>query len=153
MDKIKSIKISIRVTTVFMVLLLIFVIALPWMISWYVETMGRSQTLAATVLVTCYPCAPFAGAALLFLRKLLKNVLTIGLLNEKNFSLLKKITVCCIIISAVTLIAGKFYMPFFIVSATFIFLALLLFGLRAALYVTVGDYKTAEESSKDFETP
>jgi len=141
MDKIKSIKIAIWVTVVFMFLLGVFIIGLPWMITWYVEKMGRSQSLAATVLITCYPCAPFAAGSLIFLRKLLKNVLEIGLLKEENFKLLKKIMICCIIISAITLVAGKFYMPFLIVSATFIFLALLLFGLRAALYVTVKEEK------------
>lgn len=136
MDKVKSIKIAIVVTAVFMALLGVFIVCLPWMVTWYVETMGRSAKLAATVLVSCYTCAPFAGCALFFLRKLLKNVLNIGLLNEMNFSLLKKITICCLIISCVTVVAGKFYMPFFLVSATFVFVALLLFGLRAALYVT-----------------
>ncbi len=136
MDKIKSIKIAITVTTVFLFLLGAFIVGLPWMVSWYVERMGRSQTLAATVLVTCYPCAPFASGALIFLRKLLKNVLKIGLLREENFLLLKKIMICCIIIALITVVAGKFYMPFFLVSATFTFVALLLFGLRAALYVT-----------------
>ncbi len=139
MDKIKSIKLSITVTNIFLVLLLIFTVCLPWMVSWYVETMRRSASLAATVLVTCYPCTPFAAAALIFLRKLLKNVLQKGLLREENFSLMKKITVCCIIIAAITLIAGNFYFPFFLVSATFIFVALLLFSLRAALYVTVNE--------------
>ena len=136
MDKIKSIKIAIAVTTVFMFLLGAFIVGLPWMISWYVEKMGRSQTLAATVLVTCYPCAPFAAGALIFLRKLLKNVFKIGLLREENFLLLKKIMICWIIIALITVVAGKFYMPFFLVSATFTVVALLLFGLRAALYVT-----------------
>ena len=137
MDKIKSIKISIAVTNIFLIILVVFSVALPWMVSWYVEKMHRSATLATTVLVTCYPCAPFAGACLVFLRKLLKNVLKSGLLLEENFKLMKKIIFCCIIIAAITLVAGKFYMPFFIVSATFTFVALLLFGLRAALYVTV----------------
>lgn len=136
MDKIKSIKIAIAVTNIFLCILVVFSVALPWMVSWYVETMNRSVSLAATVLVTCYPCAPFAGACLIFLRKLLKGVLKNGLMREENFSLLKKITVCCIIIAVITLIAGKFYLPFLIVSATFTFVALLLFGLRAALYVT-----------------
>ena len=136
MDKIKSIKISIIVTNIFIVLLGIFVVGLPWMVTWYVEKMGRSTTLAATVLITCYPCAPFVATILVFLRKLLKRVLTVGLLNEENFTIIKKIVVCCIIVAAITLVAGIFYMPFYLVGATFVFIALLLFALRAALYVT-----------------
>ncbi len=137
MDKIKSVKISIAVTNVFLVVLIVFSLFLPFMISWYVETMKRSESLAAIVLVTCYPCAPFVGAILIFLRKMLKNVLTKGLINDENTALLKKITVCCIIIAAITAVAGGFYMPFIIVSATFAFVALLTFAFRAAICITL----------------
>lgn len=138
MDKIKSIKASIVLIDIFLVVLIIFAIGLPWMVSWYVETMKRSATLAATVLVTCYPCAPFAGAILVFLKKLLKNTLKGGMICEENIKLLKKITVCCGIIAIITFVAGKFYLPFLIVGATFAFVALLIFALRAALCITAG---------------
>ena len=137
-DKIKSIKFSIILTNIFFVLLIVFCLFLPWAVSWYVENMKRQATLAAVVMSTCYPCAPFAGAILIFLKKILNNTLKSGLLIEENMKLLKKITICCIIIAVITVISGKFYMPFLIVSATFTFLGLLVFALRAALGVTKG---------------
>ncbi len=100
------------------------------MVSWYAEVMQRSTTLATTILVTCYPCAPFAAALLIYLRKLLKNVLAQNIFTDTNISILKKMYICCIIIAVITLIAGNFYMPFLIVGATFAFLALLLFSLK-----------------------
>lgn len=103
------------------------------MVTWYVETMHRSQSLPATVLVTCYPCVPFAAAALLLLRRLIKAVSEKGIFSEAVTDCLWKITVCCIAISVITLIAGKFYFPFLIVGATFAFLALLVFSFRSIL--------------------
>ena len=37
---------------------------------------------------------------------------------------------CCFIIAVITLVAGKFYLPFFIVGGTFAFLGLLVYSLR-----------------------
>lgn len=130
MKKINSIKLSIIITDIFFTILILFSIALPWLVSWYAEIMQRSATLATTVLVTCYPCAPFAGALLIFLRKLLKNTAKESAFCEANITLLKRMIICCIVISVITLIAGNFYMPFLIVGATFAFLSLLLFSLR-----------------------
>ncbi len=126
----KAIKISLWVTNIFFAILVIFSACLPWMVSWYVEVMHRSQTLATTILVTCYPCAPIAAALLLFLRKLIKNTQKEALISEKNITQLKKMSFCCIFIAIITLIAGKFYLPFLIVGATFAFLSLLLFTLK-----------------------
>lgn len=130
MKKINPIKLAIIITDIFFAILIFFSVALPWMVSWYVEIKQRSTTLATTVLVTCYPCAPFAAALLVYLRRLLKNTLAGDVFADSSISVLSKMVVCCGIISVITLIAGKFYMPFLIVGATFAFLALLLFSLK-----------------------
>jgi len=130
MKKINGLKASLIITDIFFVILIIFTVGLPWMVSWYAEVMQRSATLATTILVTCYPCAPFAGALLLYLRRLLKNCTMGNIFTDANILVFTKMYICCIIISVITLIAGNFYMPFLIVGATFAFLALLLFSLK-----------------------
>ena len=130
MKKIDALKLSVIITDIFMVVLVCFCIALPWFITWYAEVMNRSATLAATVMITCYPCAPFAFCLLFFLRKLLKNAIADRIFNNTNIAIFKKMIICCMVISIITLIAGKFYMPFLIVGSTFAFLSLLLFSLR-----------------------
>ena len=132
MDKIKSIKLSIFLTHIFFWLLIAFTIALPKAVVWYVETMGREKSLPTTIMVTCYPCVPFAAASLICLRRLLRNVLRDNLFSDSSIRYLSYISVFCLIIALITIIAGKFYLPFFIVSATFTFLALLVFALRSA---------------------
>lgn len=131
MGNIKLIKLSIIFTNIFLCILAIFTIALPWAVTWYVETMGRSQSLPTTVMVTCYPCVPFAAASLVNLKRILKSVLNGELINSENINYLFNIAVCCLIISVITLIAGGFYLPFYIVGTTFAFVSLLLFTLRS----------------------
>ena len=135
LKKINTLKLAIIITKVFFVFLIGFCIGLPWLISWYAEVMHRSATLAATVMLTCYPCAPFAGALLIFLQKLLKNVMANEIFCEANLNIFKKMFICCVVISLITLIAGKFYMPFLLVGATFAFLSLLLLSLKGIIEV------------------
>lgn len=57
----KVIKLCRILTEVSIALLIIITVFLPFGISWYVETMHRSQTLPATVMVTCYPLRALCG--------------------------------------------------------------------------------------------
>ena len=145
MNKLKSIKILNMVISIFLGLLVAFVIGLPWIISWYVDTMHRSESLAATVLITCYPCAPFAAAALVSLKKLLNVSAKKGPCDKECSDLLFRIAVCCIVIAVITVIAGKFYMPFWIVCATFTFVTLLVMTLRTMLYSENEEIEDGEE--------
>lgn len=129
----KTLKAAIILTTLFICILVLLIIALPMLVTWYVEIKGRSASLPTTILVTCYPCAPFTGIALLSLRKLLKNALEDEIFSDSSIRCLKYICVACTLISLITLIAGRYYLPFYIVGATFAFLALLAFSFMGVL--------------------
>lgn len=131
MDKYKSLKAAVIITDIFIVLLIAMAIALPWLVTWYVEVVGRSASLPTTIMVTCYPCAPFAGATLMYLRRLLKYALKSDIFSCRSIKCLRRISICCFIIAVITLFAGRYYLPFYIVGATFAFLALLVFALKA----------------------
>lgn len=126
----KALKLSIIFTNIFILLLAICAVALPWMVTWYVETMGRSPKLPAIIMVTCYPCVPLAGAILIYLRRMLKNISKDMLFHTDTVSCFTRISTFCLLISAVTLIAGRFYLPFFIVGVAFAFFALLVFVFK-----------------------
>ncbi len=130
MKKINSIKFSIILTDIFILLIFAITIALPLLVTWYVETANRLESLATTIMVTCYPCAPFTVLSLLYLRKLLKNFDNKNFSTERNVKYLKYMSLCCVIIAIITLIAGRYYLPFYLVAGTFLFLALLIFVLR-----------------------
>ncbi len=141
MKKVSPIKISLIITDIFLFILIVFSIALPWMVTWYAEVMKRSASLATTVLITCYPCVPFAAATLIFLHKLLKNASDNGLFNNNSIAILKKITLCTLSIAVITLVAGNFYMPFFLVAATFAFVSLLSFSFRGLILKEISENK------------
>lgn len=130
MKKANSIKFSLMLTDIFLCLLVLVALSLPFLVTWYVEYTGRLESLATTIMVTCYPCAPFTGLALFYLRKVLKNVQKGEYSNPENVKSLKYMSLCCIMVALITLIAGRFYLPFFLVAGTFLFLALLIFVFR-----------------------
>lgn len=121
----KSAKISLVITYVCMVLLVVLTIGLPYGISWYVEVKGRSADLAATVMLTCYPCVPFAAVALFSLRRFLKNLIKDTLFKGRNLRDLIYISLCCVCSGIIMLIAGIFYMPFYISGGAAMFCALI----------------------------
>lgn len=127
----KSLKFCLILTDIFICVLIIVAALLPFGVSWYVEVKHRSQTLASTIMVTCYPCAPFLGFALLKLRKILKAVLSGGFPSDRVSHDFRVICYCCLIIALITLIAGRYYLPFYIVCGTFLFLSLLIYIFNA----------------------
>lgn len=133
MEKYKHIRISILLIDICFFLLAVFVVTLPFIITWYAEVMGRGPNLATTVMVTCYPCVPFGWAILLSIRRFLKHTLKGLLFSQYCVDQLKNSCICCVIIAAIMIIAGNFYMPFFIVGGTFMFLSLISFSLRAVI--------------------
>ena len=126
----KVLKISYFLTDIFIVLLVVCTVSLPWIVTWYVETMGRSQKLPAIIMVTCYPCVPFAGAILLYLRRLIKNISKDMLFHKDSIGYFGKISAFCLVISIITIIAGRFYLPFLIMGISFAFFSLLVFVFR-----------------------
>ncbi|MBQ1988948.1 MAG: DUF2975 domain-containing protein [Clostridia bacterium] len=129
----KSLKAAIILTYIFMAILVVLVIALPMLVTWYVEIRGKSASLPTTMMVTCYPCAPFTGISLFCLKKPLKNAINDELFSLSSIRCLKYIAVSCAVITVITLIAGRYYLPFYIVGATFAFLGLLAFSFMAVL--------------------
>ena len=110
----KSAKLSLFVTYVFMAALLLCVIFLPMVVTWYVEVRGRDQTLPTTIMLTCYPLVPFAAIVLLSLRRLLINLLSGLVIGEQNIKMLKRISICCLAAGLILIFVGHRYMPFYI---------------------------------------
>ena len=134
----KALRLCLILTDIFVCTLVILAVLLPFCVSWYVEVMHRSQSLPATIMVTCYPCAPILGIALVQLRKIIKRISADNIFCSDNSLGFKIIAACCLVIAVITLIAGRFYLPFYIVGGTFIFLALVAYTMRA-VFLTLSD--------------
>lgn len=116
-----SVKFTLIITYLLMLALVVFIVALPFVTTWYVEKMGRPADLAIVTMLSCYPCVPFAAVSLISLSKLLKNILRGDILDNKNLVLLKRIGFSCLFAGCIMIIAGFFYKPFFISGASAIF--------------------------------
>jgi len=146
----KSLRIAHIITDLFFVILILLAIALPFLVTWYVEYKGRSESLFTTILVTCYPCVPFVGASLLYLRRLIKNARNDHTFSPSSVRCLKNISACFIIIALITLIAGRYYLPFYIVGITFAFLSVLIHAIKT-IFMTVKEPQTEPESEPETE--
>ena len=93
---------------------------------WYIEVTGKTQALKAVLITVCYCCLPFAAAALLTLRLLLKNILKSEVFVSQNVKFLRILSWCCVTVALIALASGYFYLPFYIVGTAAGFFALIL---------------------------
>ncbi len=140
----KSIKVSLILTYIFMFLLIAGIISLPWLVQWYVEICHRKPGLPTTIMLTCYPCVPFAAVCLWSLRTFLKNLLDDKINTLQNVSMLNRISWCCFGIMAIMLISGRFYLPFYVCAICAAFLGLILRIVKNLFHIQI-----EKEKSKD----
>ncbi len=112
----KSLKLSLIIIDISMVILLALSISFPWLVTWFVEVRGKSAGFSTVVMLTCYPCVPFAAVSLISLRRLIKNCIAGLVFGDQNVRALSAVAICCLSGAVITLIAGKFYMPFYLIS-------------------------------------
>lgn len=141
------VRVSLYLVYLFSVILIAVSVALPFIVTWYVEERGRDQTLPATIMLTCYPCLPFAAAILISLRRLLNNVLSGLILGDKNLSLLRAISICCFAITAITVAAGRQYLPFYIAAAAAAACGLTFFIVKSLFGVLLSERREKELKS------
>lgn len=120
----KSINLSLFITYLFMLILVAMIFLMPWMVSWYVETMGRDENLPTFIMVAFYPCVPFCAITLWSLRNFLINVKKNEIFEQKNVRHTRVISNCCMIVALITFVGGFYYNPFYLVclAAAFFFL-------------------------------
>lgn len=126
----KSVILSLILTYVFMILLVIGMIALPMLVTWYVEYKGREASLPTTIMLTLYPCAPFAAVWLWSLRNVIKGVLDGTTFSVKTAKELKKICWCSFGIMAIMIFSGQYYLPFFVCAMCAGFIGLILMVIK-----------------------
>ena len=147
-------KILLHITHLFILILAVMTLTLPFLVTWYVETMGRSPDLATVVMVTCYPCVPLGFITLVSMRKLLKSLATGNPRDPQNLTHLNKIATCCLAAGVVMFIAGFFYMPFFIAAAAAVTCSLFAAAMRsmlAAFYVCKDCDDKKENTTEEIE--
>ena len=140
----RTVKLSLYMLYIFAAILALSALSLPFLVTWYVETMGRDATLPATIMLTCYPCLPFAVIALLSLRKMLNNMLAGLVLGDKNISCLRSASLCCFAITAITVAAGRLYKPFFILALSAAACGFSFFVAKSIIEMLLGEQRRKE---------
>lgn len=146
----KSVRFSLILTYIFLGLLVVGIIGLPFLVEWYVGYFGRSPYLPATIMITCYPCVPFAATILWSLRKVLLNIENGRSVCMANCLLLRRISWCCFVIMALMLFSGHRYLPFYVCAICTAFMGLILRVVEDILSSHIA--KNIEES-KNTEEP
>ncbi len=125
----KSTKLTLLITYAFMALLaVLMVVAIPGA-RWFFGEIVRQSTIKI-MLTAFYVCCPAAWFALIFIMKILKNILSETVFTKDTVSYLRRLSWCCGFVAVVCAIAGLFYKPLLIFALGAAFMMLILRVLK-----------------------
>ena len=122
----KSVILSSICTKIAIVLVIAAAIAMPKLVSTYVEYTGKNTEIVQSLLLTIYACAIPGLLSLLCLDRLLANIRRGDVFSEKNIKLLRALSWCSFTVSVILFISGFYYILFVIVAVCAAFLGLIL---------------------------
>ncbi len=126
----KSVQLTLLLTDFIILAVAAAAVGLPWLTEWYITSMKRPEDLRTVILTVCYACLPAAAAALYSLRRLLKNIIKGETFVKSNVRHLRLLSWYCAAVSLITLAAGYFYLPFYIIGTAAGFFMLILRVLK-----------------------
>ena len=125
-NRTKSVILSSICTKVAVVLVIIAVFAMPYLIPIYVTFTGKNPDIIQSLLVTVYAAALPGLVSLICLDRLLLNLRREEVFAEKNVKLLRVLSWCSFVFSAIMFISGFYYILFVIIAVCAAFLGLIL---------------------------
>ena len=105
----RSLVLSRIMITVFLALLAVGSLGLPWLLRWYVGYAGKAMTILLPVMISLWACAVPAFIALIQLAKMLKNIALDRVFVPQNVAALRVISWCCFAVSLVFLCFFFYY--------------------------------------------
>ncbi len=125
----KSTKLTLYITYAFMALLaVLMVVAVPGA-RWFFGDIVRDSTVRI-MLTAFYVCCPAGWLALIFIMKILKNILAETVFTAKTVACLRYLSWCCAFVAIACAVCGLFYMPLFIFAFGAAFMMLILRVLK-----------------------
>ena len=140
----RSARLTLYLTYIITAAVIAGAVTLPWLTDWYITTAKRNPSLRTVILTVCYICLPFALAALYSVIKLLKNILSGEVFMTANVRHLRLLSWYCGGVSAVTLITGYLYLPFYIIGVAAVFFMLILRVIKNVFAAAI-EIKTENE--------
>ncbi|MBQ7295489.1 MAG: DUF2975 domain-containing protein [Clostridia bacterium] len=125
----KSTKLTLYITYAFMALLgILMIVAIPGA-GWFFGDIVRESTIRI-MLTAFYVCCPAGWLALIFIMKILRNILKETVFTSTTVSYLRYLSWCCAFVAIAAAVCGLFYMPLFIFSFGAAFMTLILRVLK-----------------------
>lgn len=125
-------------------LLVVWLFTFPTFFNWfYVIYHGlgseytRTHEVIKIVVPTFYCCAPFAGASLFMLIRLLLNILQDKVYENSNVNYLRFISYCCYACFIITIITGVKYFPLLIIAFAMVVVGTLLRVVKNVMQTAV----------------
>ena len=140
----KSARLTLCLTFFILIAVAAAVATLPWLTDSYIRKTGRKEELRTVIMTVCYICLPAALAALYSLIRLLKNILDGEIFIQGNVLHLRLLSWYCGAVSLITLAAGYFYLPFYLVGLAAIFFTLILRVIKNVFAAAI-EIKTENE--------
>lgn len=98
-------------TWVLMAILVAMLFLVPVLLNWYAEFRFLTEVGWWTICITFYVCAAVTAPALLWIDRLLGNILKQQVFTAENVGLLRGVRWCCGIISLLCIVPGVIYRP------------------------------------------
>ena len=140
----KSVKLSIAVCFILSAVLVLLMAFGPMVFKLYMTAYrgflpdgDAMRHLSVTFALCFYPSAIFAGIILYSLLKLLFNIKGGQVFITQNATLLRVVSWCCFVISAITFVGAFFYMPFGFVALAGGFVGMMLRVLKNVMQSAV----------------
>lgn len=140
----KSARLTLCLTFLILIAVMAAAVTLPCLTDWYIRKTGRKEDLREVIMTVCYICLPAALAALYSLIRLLKNILDGEIFIQGNVLHLRLLSWYCGAVSLITLAAGYFYLPFYLVGLAAIFFTLILRVIKNVFAAAI-EIKTENE--------
>lgn len=122
----KSVRLSSICTKIAMVLVIGAAFVIPELIPTYVNYTGKNPEISQSLLITVYLCILPAMVSLICLDRLLFNIRREEVFVEKNVKILRALSWCSFVVSAILFISGFYYILFVIIAICAAFLGMIL---------------------------
>ena len=119
-------RVTLWVNRLIFALVILLLPALPFLLRWYCTYTRLPMSTFYVLIIGFYCCAVFILSALDAMEHLLRNILSGNVFIRDNVRSIRRIQLCCGIISLICLPAAIFYAPlwFMVIIMTFLFLVI-----------------------------
>lgn len=107
----RSASLTLWANRILMLILMFLACTMPFFLRWYNRYRPLEEATNLILLIAFYICIPIALFALYNLEKLLRNILAGEVFIRPNVRIIRRVCVCCMLVSLICLPPAFFYPP------------------------------------------